>query len=182
MKRENKSKGIAFAIDALFAIVVIAAFAITAVPANLAVQDAGDAAPKALAKLSVTTVRAMCLATVSELSANSTEIAALYSDGNLTANDSEMTLCQLMARLEAEGSGSVLRAQAIIAQTIGPTTPDTVGIAIYADGTPIYNSTAQPASPAAMHSSTTFVYSYGTSGIAAGPLGPVKIEARAWLP
>jgi len=182
LERENKSKGVAFAIDALFAIVVIAAFAITVVPANLAAHGAEDDAARALSRLSETTLRSACIATVAELSASSPEIDALYADGNLTANDSEMTLCQLMARLEAEGSGSALRATAIASQIIGPLTPETMGLAVYADGSLIYNSTFQPALPAAMHSSAAFVYSYGKTGVAADPIGPVKIEARAWWP
>jgi len=182
LERENKSKGVAFAIDALFAIVVIAAFAITVVPTNLAAQSAGDGAPRALEKLSETALRSMCIATVAELMASSPGIAALYADGNLTAKDSEMTLCQLAARLEAEGNGPSLRAGAIASQIIGPLAPETMGLAVYADGSLIYNSTFQPATPTAMHSSSAFVYSYGKAGIAASPIGPVKIEARAWWP
>ena len=182
MERENRSKGVAFAIDALFAIVVIAAFAITTVPANLAAHGAADDAPRALARHSETTLRSMCIATIGELSASSSEIAALYADGNLTANDSEMTLCQLAARLEAEGNGSASRAGTIASQIIGPLVPESTGLAVYADGSLIYNSTFQPALPAAMHSSAAFVYSYGKAGVAAAPIGPVKIEARAWWP
>ena len=175
-------RGIAFAIDALFAIIVIAAFTISIVPAGTALPDAGDAAPRALSKLSETTVRSMCLATVSELSANSSEIAALYADGNLTASDSEMTLCQLVARLKAQGGQSATRAGKVTAQIIGPLIPQTMGLAVYADSTLVYNSTTQPASPESMHASTAFIYSYGLAGVAAAPIGPVKIEARAWRP
>jgi len=182
LEKKTRSKGIAFAIDALFAIVVIAAFAITAVPASLAAHHAGEDAAGAASRLSETTLRAMCLATVSELSASSSEIAALHSDGNLTSGDSEMTACQLVARLEAEGNSSTLRATAIASQIIGPLTPEAMGLAVYADGTLIYNSTFEPSAPNTAHASTAFVYSYGKAGVAADPIGPVKMEARAWWP
>ncbi|MFA6329347.1 MAG: hypothetical protein WCX64_01525 [Candidatus Micrarchaeia archaeon] len=181
-KNAGKGRGIAFAIDALFAIAVVAAFAITVVPASSGLQDAGDAAPRAASKLSESTLRAMCLATASELSAASPEIAAIYSDGNLTANDSEMTLCQLLARLEAEGNGSVLRAKNVTAQVFGPLVPQTMGLAVYADGALIYNTTFEPPAPIALHSSAAYVYSYGKAGVSTAPIGPVKIEARSWWP
>lgn len=182
MKNAIGRRGVAFAIDALFAIAVIAAFAISVVPAYASQESAQDAAPAALSRLTETTLRSMCLATAGELSASSPEIASMYSDGNLTANDSEMTVCQLVARLEDEGGYAVLRARNVTAEVFGPLVPETTKLAVYAAGTLVYNTTSEPASPNAMHSSSAYVYSYGKAGIAADPIGPVKIEARGWWP
>lgn len=174
-------RGIGFAIDSLLAIAVIATFAISVIPAGFASPDANDDAPRALSGLSETTLRAMCLSTVSELSATSLEIASMYAEGRLSSNDSEMTACQLVARLEAEGNGSSLRAKNVTAQVFGPLVPKTTGLAVYADGTLVYNSTFEPPAPSAMHASGAYVYSYGKAGIATEPVGPVKIEVRVWL-
>ena len=181
-KNGNSHRGIAFAIDALFAIAVIAVFAISVVPAYPAFSATGDAAPDALSKLSSAMLRSMCLATASELSAESPEIAELYSDGNLTANDSEMTACQLVARLSLGGAESVARARNITAEAYGALIPPATGLAVYANDALVYNSTFEPASPGALHSSTAFVYTYGRAGVAAEPEGPIKMEARAWWP
>ena len=181
-KNENGRRGIAFAIDSLFAIAVIAVFAISVVPAYPSSAATDDAAPEAVSALSSATLRSMCLATASELSASSAEIAAMYSDGVLTAADPEMTACQLVARLETEGGESTARARNVAAQVYGPLVPAALGLAIYADNTLIYNSTFQPPSPRALHSSAASVYSYGKAGVAAEPIGPVRMEVRAWWP
>lgn len=181
MQKVIGRRGIAFAVDALFAIAVIAVFAISVVPTYSSLASQDSAASKALSTQSADALRAMCLATVGELSATP-EIAALYSDGNLTANDSEMTLCQLVARLEAEGGRSVLRAGNVTAEVFGPLVPETTRLAVYAGGTLVYNTTSEPASPKAMHASSVYVYSYGKQGIAANPIGPVRMEARMWWP
>jgi hypothetical protein len=174
-----QSRGIAFAADALFAIAVIAAFAISVVPASPAQAAVGDAAPDAVLRASFTAMRSMCLATVGELSGLS-EVAALYSDGNLTANDSEMTACQLVARLSKD-SGTMARAKSVLAQAYGPLVPPALGLGVYSDGALAYNTSIEPGAPAAMHSSAAYVYSYGKAGAGSEPIGPVKIEARAWV-
>jgi hypothetical protein len=181
LKNRVGRRGIAFAIDALFAIAVIAAFAISVVPVYSS-SAADDAAPYALSKQSTATLRSMCLATVSELSAVSPEISGLYSDGNLTANDSEMTACQLVARLSLGNAESAARAHKVVAEVYGGLAPQATGLAVYANNARVYNTTFEPASPRVLHSSTVFVYTYGKAGVAAEPLGPVKMEVRAWWP
>ena len=179
-KTITRRRGIAFAVDALFAIAVIAVFTISIVPARSTI--ATDAAQDALSMQSAATLRSMCLATASELSADSVEIAELYSDSNLTDADSEMTVCQLVARLSTGDAESIARAHNVTAEIYGALNSPSTKLAVYANGTLIYNTTFEPAFPKALHSSTTFVYTYGKAGIAAEPMGPIKMETRVWWP
>ena len=93
-----------------------------------------------------------------------------------------MTACQLIARQSVGNNESIARARNITAEIYGPLIPAAVGMAVYANGTLVYNSTSQPQSPLALHSSKAFVYTYGKTGAAKEPIGPVEIEVRAWWP
>ncbi|MFA5247060.1 MAG: hypothetical protein WC408_04195 [Candidatus Micrarchaeia archaeon] len=180
MKKNTRmhSRGFSFAIDSLFAITVLAVFAITLVP----VIDHQNAERSAaiLSDESAHTIGATCLATVSEIAASSEIVSLMFTDGNLTAADENLTFCQLLARLDAKGTQvhSELAKNAT-AQVLGTLMQGQVGIAIYVQDTLIYNSTFEE-TPKAVHSSNAYVYSYGTAGPAADPIGPVEIKARAW--
>jgi hypothetical protein len=178
--RKISGRGFALAADSAYALWV--ALFLLGVMSSYSIYASGqrNLVFDSLSIASGDVLRASCLATVGESAPQSSAIRSLAGEGKLSSYDYGLSVCQLLARLQREGTAQSLSAAAnVSSELFSSLVPPGARLSLSVGGSEIYGEGWEGAQKAVAVSKAQ-VYSHGAAGPYEDPFGPVAYEVRVW--